>query len=292
MDTFHFDIRSTAKPKIKINKGNGYKTMQEIVSSNKLHTVCEEARCPNIFECWERGTSTIMILGDICTRACGFCSVNTGKPSKIDLMEPYRTAQAVKKMNLRHVVITSVDRDDIKDDYGSTIWAETISQIHNHSPNCTVEVLTPDFQGNKKALLNVFNAKPEIFSHNIECVERISKNVRKQSVWSRSLDVLKFSVDSGLLTKTGMMVGLGEKRDEVVATMKEIVDLGVEIFTIGQYLQPTKNHLKVDRYVENEEFLYYKEIGIEIGFKVVESGSLVRSSYHADEQARLAFVTK
>ena len=292
MESVHFDIRSTAKPKIKINKGNGYKTMQEIVSSNKLHTVCEEARCPNIFECWERGTSTIMILGDICTRACGFCSVNTGKPSKIDLMEPYRTAQAVKKMNLRHVVITSVDRDDIKDDYGSTIWAETISQIHNHSPNCTVEVLTPDFQGNKKALLNVFNAKPEIFSHNIECVERISKNVRKQSVWSRSLDVLKFSVDSGLLTKTGMMVGLGEKRDEVVATMKEIIDLGVEIFTIGQYLQPTKNHLRVDRYVENDEFLYYKEIGIEIGFKVVESGSLVRSSYHADEQARLAFVTK
>ena len=206
-------------------------------------------------------------------------------------MEPYRTAQAVKKMNLRHVVITSVDRDDIKDDYGSTIWAETISQIHHHSPNCTVEVLTPDFQGNKKALLNVFNAKPEIFSHNIECVERISKNVRKQSVWSRSLDVLKFSVDNGMLTKTGMMVGLGEKRREVVATMKEIVDLGVEIFTIGQYLQPTKNHLKVDRYVENEEFLYYKEIGTEIGFKVVESGSLVRSSYHADEQARLAFVS-
>ena len=230
MESVHFDIRSTAKPKIKINKGNGYKTMQEIVSSNKLHTVCEEARCPNIFECWERGTSTIMILGDICTRACGFCSVNTGKPSKIDLMEPYRTAQAVKKMNLRHVVITSVDRDDIKDDYGSTIWAETISQIHNHSPNCTVEVLTPDFQGNKKALLNVFNAKPEIFSHNIECVERISKNVRKQSVWSRSLDVLKFSVESGLLTKTGMMVGLGEKRDEVVATMKEIVDLGIPPF--------------------------------------------------------------
>ena len=292
MESVHFDIRSTTKPKIKINKGNGYKTMQEIVSSNKLHTVCEEARCPNIFECWERGTSTIMILGDICTRACGFCSVNTGRPSKIDLMEPYRTAQAVKKMNLRHVVITSVDRDDIKDDYGSTIWAETISQIHHHSPNCTVEVLTPDFQGNKKALLNVFNAKPEIFSHNIECVERISKNVRKQSVWSRSLEVLKFSVDNGMLTKTGMMVGLGEKRREVVTTMKEIVDLGVEIFTIGQYLQPTKNHLKVDRYVENEEFLYYKEIGTEIGFKVVESGSLVRSSYHADEQARLAFVTK
>ena len=291
MESVHFDITSTKKPKIKIYKGNGYKTMQKIVSSNKLHTVCEEARCPNIFECWERGTSTIMILGDICTRACGFCSVNTGKPSKIDLMEPYRTAQAVKKMNLRHVVITSVDRDDIKDDYGSTIWAETISQIHYHSPNCTVEVLTPDFQGNKKALLNVFNAKPEIFSHNIECVERISKNVRKQSVWSRSLDVLKFSVDNGMLTKTGMMVGLGEKKHEVVATMKEIVDLGVEIFTIGQYLQPTKNHLKVDRYVENEEFLYYKEIGTEIGFKVVESGSLVRSSYHADEQARLAFVS-
>ena len=267
-----------------------FKTKQ-VVNQNNLVTVCQEANCPNITECWSKKHATFMIMGDTCTRACAFCDVKTGKPTELDIFEPAKIAKAVQSLNLKHVVITSVDRDDIKDDYGSTIWAETISQIHYHSPNCTVEVLTPDFQGNKKALLNVFNAKPEIFSHNIECVERISKSVRKQSVWSRSLEVLKFSVDNGMLTKTGMMVGLGEKRREVVATMKEIVDLGVEIFTIGQYLQPTKNHLKVDRYVENEEFLYYKEIGTEIGFKVVESGSLVRSSYHADEQARLAFVS-
>ena len=278
------------KPKIKISQGEDYKFVQETVSSNKLHTVCEEARCPNIFECWNRGTATIMILGDICTRACGFCSVNTGKPIKVDTMEPYRTAMAVKKMKLRHVVITSVDRDDLKDDFGASIWAETIEQIHHHVHSCTVEVLTPDFQGDKYALEKVFNASPEIFSHNVECVERISKRVRAQSVWSRSLNVLKSSVRYGLRTKTGIMIGLGETQNEVFQTMREVVDLGVEIFTIGQYLQPTKNHLPVDRYVENEEFLKYKEVGLEMGFKVVESGPLVRSSYHADEQARLAKV--
>ena len=278
------------KPKIKISQGEDYKFVQETVSSNKLHTVCEEARCPNIFECWNRGTATIMILGDICTRACGFCSVNTGKPIKVDTMEPYRTAMAVKKMKLRHVVITSVDRDDLKGDFGASIWAETIEQIHHHVPSCTVEVLTPDFQGNKYALEKVFNASPEIFSHNVECVERISKKVRAQSVWSRSLNVLKSSVRYGLRTKTGIMIGLGETQNEVFQTMREVVELGVEIFTIGQYLQPTKNHLPVDRYVENEEFLKYKEVGLEMGFKVVESGPLVRSSYHADEQARLAKV--
>ena len=278
------------KLKIKISHGEDYKFVQETVSSNKLHTVCEVARCPNIFECWNRGTATIMILGDICTRACGFCSVNTGKPIKVDTMEPYRTAMAVKKMKLRHVVITSVDRDDLKDDFGASIWAETIEQIHHHVPSCTVEVLTPDFQGDKYALEKVFNASPEIFSHNVECVERISKRVRAQSVWSRSLNVLKSSVRYGLRTKTGIMIGLGETQNEVFQTMREVVDLGVEIFTIGQYLQPTKNHLPVDRYVENEEFLKYKEVGLEIGFKVVESGPLVRSSYHADEQARLAKV--
>ncbi|MBT7193961.1 MAG: lipoyl synthase, partial [Candidatus Marinimicrobia bacterium] len=175
-------------------------------------------------------------------------------------------------------------------DYGSKIWAETIKQIHHHVPECTVEVLTPDFQGFKPALETVFEAAPEIFSHNVECIERISRQVRAQSVWSRSLDVLKQSVDYGLLTKTSMMVGLGESKSEVVETMKEVVDLGVEIFTIGQYLQPTKNHLPVNRYVEDEEFEDYKRIGLELGFRVVESGALVRSSYHADEQARLAKV--
>ena len=278
------------KPKIRLQFGDDYKFVQNVVSTNKLNTVCEEARCPNIYECWGRGTATIMILGDTCTRSCGFCSVNTGKPQFLDEMEPVRTAMAVKKMNLRHVVITSVDRDDLKGDFGSNIWAETIRQIHHHVPDCTVEVLTPDFQGFRPALETVFEAVPEIFSHNVECVERISRQVRAQSVWSRSLDVLKLSVDFGLLTKSSMMVGLGEIKNEVIETMKEVVNLGVEIFTIGQYLQPTKSHLPVDRYVEDNEFFDYKRIGLDLGFRVVESGALVRSSYHADEQARLAKV--
>lgn len=278
------------KPKIKIEYGDDYKFVQDIVSSNNLHTVCEEARCPNMFECWGRGTATIMILGDICTRACGFCSVKTGKPQKIDTMEPYRTALAVKKMKLRHVVITSVDRDDLKGDFGSDIWAETIEQIHRNAPNCTVEVLTPDFQGYIPALQTVFRAQPEIFSHNVECVERISKQVRAQAVWSRSINVLKESVKYGLRTKTGIMLGLGETKDEVINTMQQIVDLGVEIFTIGQYLQPTKKHLPVSRYLTDDEFKYFKQEGLKMGFLVVESGALVRSSYRADEQARLAKV--
>ena len=280
-------VAISKKPKIRLQFGKGYKFVEKTVSKNHLHTVCEEARCPNIYECWDRGTATIMILGDTCTRACGFCSVKTGLPRKLDEMEPIRTAMAVKKMNLKHVVITSVDRDDLKGDFGARIWAETIKQVHKHVPKCTVEVLTPDFQGYQPALEIVFNAKPEIFSHNIECIERISKKVRAQAVWLRSLEVLKQSVGFGLRTKTGMMVGLGESKDEVIETMKEIVDLGVDIFTIGQYLQPTKNHLEVKRYVEDEEFFYYKEKGLELGFQVVESGPLVRSSYHADEQARL-----
>ena len=275
------------KPKIRIQFGSGYKFVEETVSTNRLHTVCEEARCPNIYECWERGTATIMILGDICTRACGFCSVKTGLPKELDEMEPFRTAMAVKKMALKHVVITSVDRDDLKGDYGAKIWAETILQIKKYVPKCTVEVLTPDFKGYHPALNIVFNAKPDIFSHNIECIERISRKVRAQAIWKRSLDVLEQSVNYGLRTKTGMMVGLGESKDEVINVMKEIADLGVQIFTIGQYLQPTKDHLAVERYVSDEEFQFYKKRGLELGFKVVESGALVRSSYHADEQARL-----
>ncbi len=275
------------KPKIRIQFGSGYKFVEETVSTNRLHTVCEEARCPNIYECWERGTATIMILGDICTRACGFCSVKTGLPKELDEMEPVRTAMAVKKMALKHVVITSVDRDDLKGDYGAKIWAETILQIKKYVPKCTVEVLTPDFKGYHPALNIVFNAKPDIFSHNIECIERISRKVRAQAIWKRSLDVLEQSVNYGLRTKTGMMVGLGESKDEVIDVMKEIADLGVQIFTIGQYLQQTKDHLAVERYVSDEEFQFYKKRGLELGFKVVESGALVRSSYHADEQARL-----
>tara|TARA_Y100001980_G_C14554178_1_gene340443 strand:- start:2415 stop:3266 length:852 start_codon:yes stop_codon:yes gene_type:complete len=271
------------KPKVRLKLSKGYNYTSNIVQKNNLHTVCEEARCPNIYECWDRGIGTIMILGDVCTRACGFCAVKTGKPVWDDPMEPFRTALAVKKMDLKHVVITSVDRDDIKYDYGASIWAETIDQIHINVPGCNVEVLTPDFRGNKFALSKVLNANPEIFSHNIECVERISKKVRTQANWSTSLDVLKYSVESGLKTKTGIMVGLGETFVEVIETMKQIVDVGVSIFTIGQYLQPTKNHLPVDRYVDESEFKDYEKIGIELGFNVVKSGSLVRSSYQADE---------
>ena len=278
------------KPKIRIQFGDDYKFVQSVVNSNQLNTVCEEARCPNIYECWGRGTATIMILGDICTRSCGFCAVQTGKPIGLDDMEPIRTAMAVKKMNLRHVVITSVDRDDLKRDYGAEIWAKTIGQIRHHVPACTIEVLTPDFQGYRPSLKKVFEAHPDIFSHNVESVERISRKVRAQAVWSRSLNVLKQSVDYGLRTKTSMMVGLGESKKEVLDTMKQVSDLGVEIFTIGQYLQPTKNHLPVDRYVEDKEFEFYKRKGLDMGFRVVESGALVRSSYHADEQARLAKV--
>ena len=285
-------IKKSLKPKIRLQITDGYKFVNEVVQSNKLNTVCEEARCPNIYECWDRRTATIMILGDICTRACGFCSVKTGKPVYDDPMEPFRTAMAVKKMNLRHVVITSVDRDDLKNDYGASIWADTIRQIHNHVKKCTVEVLTPDFKGHEPSLEKVFNEEPEIFGHNVECIERISKQVRSQAVWHRSLDVLRLSAKNGLRTKTGMMVGLGESFDEVVKTMNQILDTGVTIFTIGQYLQPSKKHLPVVRYVKEQEFKDYKQIGLDLGFDVVESGPLVRSSYHADEQARIAMEIK
>jgi len=276
------------KPKVRFQIGAGYRFVNGVVNDYKLNTVCEEANCPNIYECWSRGTATIMILGDVCTRACGFCAVKTGKPTWSDPMEPFRTAMAVKKMKLRHVVITSVDRDDIKNDYGASIWAKTIREIHKYVPDCTVEVLTPDFKGDKLLLKKVFNAKPEIFSHNVECVERISKLVRTQADWKRSLNVLRYSSDHGLLTKTGIMVGLGETSDEVIRTMEEVYDVGVSIFTIGQYLQPTKDHLKVMSYIAKDKFNQYKNIGLEIGFDIVESGPLVRSSYHADEQATLA----
>ena len=280
-------IRKQYKPKIKLQIGDNYRFVNNIVKDHNLNTVCAEANCPNIYECWNRGTATVMILGDICTRACGFCAVKTGKPSWDDPLEPYRTAMAVKKMNLKHVVITSVDRDDLKGDYGSSIWAKTIEEIHHHVPGCTVEILTPDFKGDNASLEKVFSAKPEIFSHNLECVERISKQVRTQSNWQRSLDVLRASANYGLRTKTGLMVGLGETNEEVLETMKEAYYVGVSIFTIGQYLQPTVKHLRVNRYVTKEEFEGYKAFGLELGFDVIESGPLVRSSYHADEQAKL-----
>tara|TARA_A100000164_G_C21907121_1_gene773621 strand:- start:1009 stop:1902 length:894 start_codon:yes stop_codon:yes gene_type:complete len=273
--------------KVKLNTGENFKDMKNLMKENSLNTVCEEARCPNIYECWDSRTATVMILGDTCTRSCGFCSVKTGKPNLVDNDEPTRVADLVKELNLRHVVITSVDRDDLKGDYGARIWYETVSKIKEKVPKCTVEILTPDFRYHKPALDLVYSSKPDIFSHNIECVKRISKSVRRNSDWDRTLNVLKHAVDNGMLTKTGMMVGLGETDEEVFEAMKFTRSIGVEIFNIGQYLQPTIKHLPVDRYVDPEIFSLYKNYGLKIGFKVVESGPLVRSSYHADQQARL-----
>ena len=272
--------------KIKLNTSTNYNDMKNLMENHLLNTVCEEARCPNIYECWDALTATVMILGDTCTRSCGFCSVKTGKPNQVDSDEPQRVSDLVDKLKLRHVVITSVDRDDLKNDYGSSIWVNTVLAIKEKSPDCTIEILTPDFRYYKPALDNVFKSKPDIFSHNIECVERISRVVRPQSDWDRSLNVLKYAVNNDMLTKTGMMVGLGERDEEVFETMRTIRNIGVEIFNIGQYLQPTKSHLSVQRYVDPEIFKLYKKFGEDIGFKVVESGPLVRSSYHADQQAR------
>ena len=282
-------VKQRSRPdwlKIKLKTTGKFLDTQRLIKHNELNTVCEEAKCPNIYECWGRQTATIMILGDICTRACGFCSVKTGKPTISDEAEPKRAAQTVKSMNLRHVVITSVDRDDLKEDYGSSIWAQTIKEIRKITPECTIEVLTPDFRNYNPALERVFRAHPNIFSHNIECVRRISKKVRPQSDWDRSLAVLKASVKWGLNTKTGMMVGLGEKDAEVLDAMKESADLGISIFNVGQYLQPTIKNLPVQRYVHPDTFEMFKEEGLKMGFTVVESGPLVRSSYHADEQAK------
>jgi len=280
------------KPKIHIHYGEKFRSTQSAVQEGHLNTVCEEAKCPNVFECWNLGIATLMILGDVCTRACGFCSVKTGKPTWYDLNEPQRTAEAVLKMGLRHVVITSVDRDDLKNDYGSFIWSRTIESIRESNPDCTIEVLTPDFKNDKQALNRVFNAKPDIFSHNLECAQHISKAVRSQASWSISLDVLRQSVEFGLLTKTGMMVGLGERNDHVLDTMEQASNIGVKVFTIGQYLQPTKKHLPVSRYVSENEFKMYKIEGFKMGFRVVESGPLVRSSYHADQQANIILKEK
>jgi lipoic acid synthetase len=277
------------KPKISIRIDENFKQVKQLVQKEYLNTVCVEARCPNIYECWQRKTATLMILGDICTRSCGFCSVKTGKPSWNDPLEPLRVAHAVKKMSLRHVVITSVDRDDLKGDYGASIWAQTITQIRKMNPQCTIEVLTPDFKGEPKALNIVFEALPNIFSHNIECVERISRQIRPQANWKRTLGVLKLAKEFGLTVKTGIMVGLGETIDEVKKTMDEALSVGVEIFTIGQYLQPTKKHLIVQKYRSLKDFELLKDYGKEIGFKIIESGPLVRSSYHADEQAKLFY---
>lgn len=258
--------------------------------TNDLHTVCESARCPNMGECWEHRTATFMILGNICTRSCGFCAVPSGKPiGAPDPNEPARVAEAAEKMGLRYVVVTSVDRDDQRDG-GAAIFARTVQAIHERVPGCKVEVLIPDFRGNWDALATVIDAGPEVLDHNMETVPRLYRRVRKGSVYERSLELLRRSKEMApaMPTKTGMMLGLGEEREEVLGAMQEIVRQGVDILTLGQYLQPTHEHLPVVRFVHPDEFAEYKRLGEEMGFKHVEAGPLVRSSYHAFEQEAAA----
>ncbi len=269
--------------KVKIPTGKNYFDLKQLVLDKKLNTVCEDARCPNMAECWERKIATFMILGDICTRSCGFCSVTLGKPAALDFDEPRRVAESVKQLGLKHAVITSVNRDDQK--YGGAdVFALVIKEIKNSRPDCKVEVLIPDFRGVWEALDIVLDAKPDILSHNIETVKRLYHFVRPQAVYERTLELLRIAKDKGAVTKSGFMVGLGETDEEVGELMKDLRSVDCDILTIGQYLRPTKNHLPVQRYVHPDDFRKYKETGLELGFRHVESGALVRSSYHADEQ--------
>ena len=273
--------------KAKIPGGENYARVKEIIDAHRLHTVCEEARCPNMGECWHAGTATFMILGDTCTRSCGFCAVKTGRPDNaLDRDEPMRVARAAKLMNLRHVVVTSVNRDERKDG-GAPIFAETIRLLREGLPTCTVEVLIPDFKGSQEALTIVLDARPDILNHNMETVRRLYYPVRPQANYDRSLELLGRSKIRGLVTKTGMMLGIGERTEEVMEAMADIRRTGCDILTLGQYLQPTKDHLPVDRFVHPDEFRMLKERGLATGFRHVESGPLVRSSYHAGEQVHL-----
>jgi lipoyl synthase len=267
----------------KLPYGDNYSKLLHLMRGKQLHTVCEEARCPNLGECWGRGTATFMILGDVCTRSCGFCAVKTGRPTELDTDEPLRVAEAVASMKLHHVVITSVNRDELRDG-GASIFAETIRQIRIMEPRCRIEILIPDFKGEQLALDIVVDSAPDILNHNVETIPRLYSVVRPQAKYERSLEVLKYFKEHGLVTKSGMMVGIGEEPDEVLEVMKDLRTSRVDILTIGQYLQPTKEHLPIDRYVTPDEFKMYKQKGLEMGFKFVESGPLVRSSYHADEQ--------
>jgi len=267
---------------VKLPIGEEYRKVRELVTTNKLHTICESGNCPNMGECWGAGTATFMILGNVCTRSCGFCAVATGRPSAVDLQEPLRVANSVKVMGVKHCVVTSVDRDDLKDG-GSNIWVETIRKIREISPGTTLETLIPDFQGIWVNLERVVAEAPEIISHNLETVRRLTKQVRIQAKYDRSLEVLSRISAAGVRAKSGVMLGLGETEEEVLETMDDLVKAGVSIMTLGQYLQPTKKHLEVAEFITPEKFAYYKEIGLKKGLKYVESGPLVRSSYHAEK---------
>ena len=267
--------------RVKLPIGENYKKVRALVDEHKLHTICESGSCPNMGECWGEGTATFMILGNICTRSCGFCGVQTGKPLAADLLEPNRVANSVKTMGVKHAVITSVDRDDLKDG-GSEIWAETVNAIRKESPGTTLETLIPDFMGKWENLQNIIDVAPEIVSHNLETVRRLTKQVRIQAKYDRSLEVLFRLKKGGMRTKSGVMLGLGESHEEVIETMEDLRSVQVDILTLGQYLQPTPKHLPVVEFITPARFEEYKELGLKMGFRYVESGPLVRSSYHAE----------
>ncbi|MEZ5174363.1 MAG: lipoyl synthase [Bacteroidia bacterium] len=268
--------------RVKLPTGKEYAQVRQMVDEHKLHTICESGNCPNMGECWGAGTATFMILGNICTRSCGFCAVATGMPTSVDWQEPNRVANSVKLMKVKHAVITSVDRDDLKDG-GSIIWAETVAAIRRESPGTTLETLIPDFMGKWENLQRIIDIRPEIVSHNLETVRRLTRQVRIQAQYDRSLEVLKRLKDGGCKTKSGVMLGLGETDEEIRETMQDLANSNVDILTLGQYLQPTPKHLPVAEFVTPERFAEYKEYGLKLGFKYVESGPLVRSSYHAEK---------
>lgn len=272
------------KPKwlrVKLPTGENYRKVRELVDKHELHTICESGSCPNMGECWGEGTATFMILGNICTRSCGFCAVKTGRPDEVDEFEPGRVANSVKLMGVKHAVITSVDRDDLSDG-GANIWAQTVRAIRKQSPGTTLETLIPDFAGKWENLQIVINEAPEIISHNLETVRRLTKQVRIQAKYDRSLEVLFRLKKAGMRTKSGVMLGLGETEEEVLETMQDLRSVGTDILTLGQYLQPTTKHLPVEDFITPEQFELYKEEGMKMGFRYVESGPLVRSSYHAE----------
>ncbi len=274
---------SERKPKwlkVKLPTAKAYKDIKSVVKQHKLHTICESGNCPNIGECWGEGTATFMILGNICTRSCGFCNVQTGKPQPADINEPRRVAESIKLMKVKHAVITSVDRDDLKDG-GSKIWAMTIKEIRRLNPTTTMEALIPDFKANSTQIQRIIDAAPEVVSHNIETVKRLTKKVRIQAKYERSLETLNILSNSGMRTKSGIMLGLGENEKEVIETIQDLRNVGISILTLGQYLQPTLKHLPVAEYINPKQFQELKEIALQMGFKVIESGPLVRSSYHA-----------
>lgn len=278
--------RPNAKPKwlrVKLPTGKKYTDLRRLVDTYDLHTICTSGSCPNMGECWTEGTATFMILGNVCTRSCGFCGVKTGRPDTIDWDEPEKVARSIKLMDIKHAVITSVDRDDLKD-MGSIIWAETVKSIRRMNPETTLETLIPDFQGNTRNIDRIIEVAPEVVSHNMETVKRLTREVRIQAKYERSLEVLRYLKAEGIKrTKSGIMLGLGEKEEEVIETMQDLRTIGLDIVTIGQYLQPSKKHLPVKEFITPEQFKKYEEAGLQMGFRHVESGPLVRSSYKAQK---------